>query len=410
MQVIVVGGGVAGTVAAIAFRQRGADVTIVEAYPDPGGDVGSFLSLATNGLRGLAAINCLDRVRAVGFTVARQRLWTGSGALLGDTPRARLAADSLFSVTLARSRLVAELRAAATEAGVQLVTGERVVDIRPEPPGVRAWFASGRTATGDLVVGADGIWSTARSIVDPTAPTPVYAGLYSVSGVARATGNSNGGDEAGVFNMTFGRNGSFIHLHTPEGEIWWQAQIASPLEPTPEELDDTRVLRRLAELYAREATPSAVIGATTRLHRPTRHHALEPVPTWYRDNIVLIGDAAHPVGAGQGASMAIEDGLVLASAVGGASSVGGSSVGGSSVADGLAEYQRIRRPRVPKMLKAARENRETKKAGPIGRAAQRVIMPIVLRHFYEKATGWLYRYDVTTDLLPNDHWAAKLGR
>ncbi len=31
--------------------------------------------------------------------------------------------------------------------------------------------------------------------------------------------------------------------------------------------------------------------------------------------------------------------------------------------------------------------------GPIYRAAQRVIMPIVLRHFYERATGWLYDWD-----------------
>src|SRR5439155_2474947 len=144
MRVIVVGGGVAGTVAAIALGRLGAEVTVSEAYEDPGGEVGSFLSLAANGLRGLAAIDCLDRVRDRGFPVARQRMWAGSGKLLGDVPRGRVSADPLHSVTLMRAHLVGELRTAAREAGADIVTGERLVDATQVPDGVRARFGSGR--------------------------------------------------------------------------------------------------------------------------------------------------------------------------------------------------------------------------------------------------------------------------
>ncbi len=93
MRVIVVGGGVAGAASAIALRRIGAEVTVYEAYADR--QVGSFLSLAVNGLRGLDALGCLEQVQRAGFAVLRQRMWASSGRLLGDVPRGRLSADPL---------------------------------------------------------------------------------------------------------------------------------------------------------------------------------------------------------------------------------------------------------------------------------------------------------------------------
>src|SRR4051812_20174122 len=64
MRVVVVGGGVAGSTAAIALRRIGAEVTVLEAYVDPAGQVGSFLSLAYNGLSALDELGCLGAVQA----------------------------------------------------------------------------------------------------------------------------------------------------------------------------------------------------------------------------------------------------------------------------------------------------------------------------------------------------------
>ncbi|MFD0890555.1 FAD-dependent oxidoreductase, partial [Streptosporangium algeriense] len=63
MRAIVIGAGVAGSATALALRHIGAEVTVYEAYADPAGDVGSFISLAANGLRGLEALGCLPRVQ-----------------------------------------------------------------------------------------------------------------------------------------------------------------------------------------------------------------------------------------------------------------------------------------------------------------------------------------------------------
>src|SRR5262245_57083032 len=106
MKVIVAGGGVAGAAAAVALRRIGADVTIHEAWTDPGGSVGSFLSLAGNGLRGLDALGCLEQVQRAGVDLPDQRMWSSSGKLLGTVPRGRRAGDTLHSVTLLRGDLV----------------------------------------------------------------------------------------------------------------------------------------------------------------------------------------------------------------------------------------------------------------------------------------------------------------
>jgi salicylate hydroxylase len=378
MKVVVVGGGVAGTVSAIALARMGADVTVVEAYPDPAGVVGSFVSLATNGLRGLDALGVGDRVRARGFEVPRLRMWSGSGKLLGDVARGRVAADPMHSVTLMRASLVAELRAAAAEDGVRVVTGLRLEGLTEVPDGVRAEFDDGTALTADLLVGADGIWSTTRRLLDPEAPTPEYAGVHVVSG--RASGVAA---DPEAFDLTFGRSGAFLHVPAPDGEIWWQAQVTGEQRPDLDGATDADLLARLTRLFATDAGPSAVLAATTRLHRPTLNWMLAPVRTWRGARTLIIGDAAHPVGAGQGASMAIEDGLALAAALAGA----------PSVPEGLAAFEADRRPRVTKMLKASDDNRKAKQAAPWKLRVQEVVMPIVVPRVYERATGWLYDYD-----------------
>ncbi|GGN85012.1 FAD-dependent oxidoreductase [Actinoplanes lobatus] len=378
MRTIIIGGGVAGAAAALALRHIGVDVTVYEAYEDPAGDIGSFVSLASNGLRGLGVLGCLAQVQAAGVDIPRQRMWSAGGRLLGDVPRGRGSADTLHSVTLMRGRLVAALRDAAVIAGAQIVTGERAVAVTETADGVTAEFASGLRDSADLLVSADGIWSTVRAQLDPAAPRPEYAGLYAISGVS-----SMDVVEPGVFNMTFARNGAFIHLAADNGEVWWQAQIADPIEPDRNGVPDTEWLRRTARLYQDENVPSAVIAATTRLHPPVIFQALDPVATWHSDRTVLIGDAAHPVGAGQGASMAIEDALAIAAAL----------LTEPTVANALKAYDAQRRPRIVKLLDAAEDNRGIKKAGPVKRRMQDLLMRMFLPLFYEKATAWLYSHE-----------------
>jgi 2-polyprenyl-6-methoxyphenol hydroxylase-like FAD-dependent oxidoreductase len=371
MQVTIAGGGVAGTACAIALRRIGADVTVYETHPDPAGSIGSFLSLAGNGLRALDAIGCLDTVQAIGRPVPTQRFWSSTGRLLGETPRGRRAHDTLLSVTLRRADLVAALRAKATAAGARIITGERVTGADTHDNHVRVRLAGGDTTRADLLIGADGIWSATRTLLDPRAPHPAYAGLCTVSGTATAD------IEPGVFNMTSARAGAFIHGGDRDGTVWWAAQLAEPTRPDPTTID----LALLRDRY-REPHLQDILRHVTDLHRPTLDHTLAPVPTWRGDRIVLVGDAAHPVGAGQGASMAIEDVVVLTQ-----------RLATTPVPAALAAYEHTRRPRITRMLTTGQDNRARKTRGPLRRRLGDTVMSFGLTHFHARATDWLYSYD-----------------
>jgi salicylate hydroxylase len=373
-RVTVVGGGVAGAATALALARTGARVTVLEAYRDPAGPVGSFLSLAANGLRGLDALGCLPAVQAAGFAVPRQRMWAGNGKLLGDVPRARASGDPLLSVTLRRADLVTVLREAATQAGARIVTGRAVTSAD-----LGADQAAGPLADADLIVGADGIWSATRRALDPAAPEPAYAGLYSVSGTTIPAASATLGLAPGTWNMIYGRRGAFIYLPAPDGTVWWSAQVAASEPP------DLRATSRagLAACFGGEPQAAAIIADGAGPLSGTLHHVLGPVTRPHDDRVVLVGDAVHPVGAGQGASMAIEDAVVLAQQLRRPGPAGAA----------LAEFARLRAARVGKLARTAAANRDAKTAGPVAAGLRNLFMPLLLRHFYERATAWLYDYD-----------------
>ena len=371
MRAIVAGGGVAGSAAAITLRRIGADVTVYEAYDDPAGPVGSYVSLAVNGLRALDVLGCLTRVQAAGFPVARHRLRSGSGKLLGDVARGRRPEDPLHSVTLMRADLVTALRAEALESGARILTGQRL-DAASDP----------RAADADLIVGADGIWSPTRRALDPAAPEPSYAGLYSVSGTS---GSVPAGLPRDGFNWIFARHGVFIFLPVPDGTVWWTAQVAAP-EPPP---DPAAIgVAELTALFGAEAQATAVLRSAAAVRTVNLGHVLKPLTRRHGDRIVLIGDATHPPGAGQGASIAMEDAVVLARHL--------AVAGTGAIPGALAAFDRERQPRAGKLAKMETSNRDAKTAGPIATRMREMIMPHTFNRFYEKATGWLYDFDPGT--------------
>jgi salicylate hydroxylase len=376
MRAVVVGGGVAGSASAIALARIGADVTVYEAYEDPAGPVGSYVSLAVNGLRALDALGCLAAVQAAGFPVARQRMWSGRGKLLGDVARGRRPEDPLLSVTIMRADLVTRLRAAALEAGAKIAAGQRLDGPDDE-----------RAADADLVVGADGIWSAARRALDPAAPTPTYAGLYSVSGTSGAV---PAGLPTDGFNWIFAKRGVFIYLPAPDGTVWWTAQVSASAPPA----DPAAVsVPELTDLFGGEAQAAALLRAATSVRTANLGHVLRPVTRRHDGRIVLIGDAAHPVGAGQGASIALEDAVVLARHL--------AAAGTDAIGAALAAFDAERLPRAGKLAGMETRNRDAKTAGPITTWMREVIMPHTFSRFYENATGWLYDYD--PGLLPVTH-------
>jgi 2-polyprenyl-6-methoxyphenol hydroxylase-like FAD-dependent oxidoreductase len=103
--------------------------------------------------------------------------------------------------------------------------------------------------------------------------------------------------------------------------------------------------------------------------------------------MVITGDAAHATSpsSGQGASMAIEDVIVLARSLRDT----------DRVDDALAEYERLRRRRVERVVRYSARIGQTKSPGPIGRWFRDLCMPVALKLFAgPEAQAWLYRYHI----------------
>ena len=114
---LIIGGGVAGPVAAMALRQAEIDSVVYEAYEGGADDIGAFLTFASNGLDALHTIDANDLVLAEGFPTPRMKIQSGSGKHLGDVPLGGTLPDGTVSQTLKRADLYRALRDEAVRRG-----------------------------------------------------------------------------------------------------------------------------------------------------------------------------------------------------------------------------------------------------------------------------------------------------
>jgi 2-polyprenyl-6-methoxyphenol hydroxylase-like FAD-dependent oxidoreductase len=212
-RVLIVGGGVAGPVTAMALQRAGIDAALYEAHAPSTEEVGSYLTVATNGIDALRAIDADAPVLAAGFPTPTNMLWSGSGGRLGAVSNGGVLPDGTTAHTIKRARLYRVLHQQAAARGLRIEYGRRLVDAQATPDGVTARFADGTTAAGDLLVGADGVHSATRAIIDPAAPGPRYVGLVNFGGYTHQA--APGSAEPGVWHMIFGRQAGHLPVRRP---------------------------------------------------------------------------------------------------------------------------------------------------------------------------------------------------
>ncbi|MFD8497626.1 FAD-dependent oxidoreductase [Amycolatopsis sp. NPDC059657] len=383
---LIVGGGIAGPLSAIALREAGIDSVIYEAYEKTADGVGAFLTLAVNALDALRVLDLDGVVRKLGFDTPRISIISGSGKTLGELPYGGARADGSASQTMRRADLYAALREEAIRRGVRIEYGKRLIDAEKTESGVLARFADGTTAEGDLLIGADGLRSRTREIIDPQAPSARYVGLLNIGGYAK---NVKFDLEPGVMNSIFGRSCFFACMQSPTGEVWWVANPARPVEPTAEELAAISTERwrgELMEMFAGDRGPALeVVKATDEFFAGWNTYDFPSVPKWHNGRMVIIGDAAHATSpsSGQGAAMAIEDTVVLAKCL----------RDNGDIAAALTKYESLRRERVEAVVELGKKNGDWKAAGPLARIVRDPIMRVMLKRAARggnESLRWLY--------------------
>ena len=394
---IIIGGGIAGPVTAMALQQAGIEAVVYEAYPQSANGLGGGMSIAPNGLDALDVIGVGDMVRPAGETMTGIVMQDWKGQRLGEFGNPPGVPPMQFFY---RSDLQGVLDAAARGRDIRIEYGKRLAKVTETPESVTAHFADGTQATADVLIGADGIRSTVRTLIAPDAPEPSYTGLISFG--ARVDESGLPSTDAKML-MSFGKRAFFGYQVIGSSAIWFvNLPHAEPMttaqarETAPEQW-----LRLLTEQFEADRTPAAGLISRTD---PAELLIVGPmenmprVPVWSKGRMVLVGDSAHAPSSssGQGASLAIESAIQLARCL-----------RDLPYDQAFAAYEAERRPRVERVIRETTRKNSAKTAGPVGRFINAWALRIFTRLAKPEKMGWMFDYRIDWDAPISDTRAAR---
>ncbi|MER6115851.1 NAD(P)/FAD-dependent oxidoreductase [Streptomyces sp. NPDC001743] len=386
---LVIGGGIAGPVAAMALRQAGIEAAVHEAYDHTADGVGGGMTIAPNGQDAFAAVGAGDLVRAIGTPVTAMglRSWTGK-------PLARFAPPSRLpsSLFVWRADLYRSIYDEAERRSIPLHHGKRLTGATDTGSGVTAHFADGTEASADILIGADGIRSTVRSLIDPAAPPPAYAGLVCFGARMDRSGMPS---TDGVMYMCFGKRAFFGYQIFDDSSAVWFVNLPHPAPMTVAEaqaIGAEEWMRTLRTAFADDRTPALEMISRTDAGELLITGPMENMPrvaNWTHGRMTLIGDAAHAASSssGQGASLAVESAVELARCL-----------RDLPYDQAFVAYEHMRRPRVERIIKLGARTNSNKTAGPLGRALRDLVMPAAMKLINPEKTAWQFDHHIDWDV------------
>jgi len=342
--IAIVGGGIGGLFAANALIAQGLDVSVYEQAPALG-EVGAGVYLTPNSVRHLERLGFGPAVEKWGARVgANSHYFRQDGTPIAPV---QVTDSSGWNATFGmhRADFVNFLAAALPEGVVK--TGHRCVGFAQEGDKARVTFANGASVEADIVIGADGIHSELRPYVFPPSD-PVFSNTSAYRGTVpherlpdwpmdRWQMWLGKGKHFLVFPLRAGKLINFVGFVPADEEM--KESWSAPGDPDALRRDFAGWDPRLENLLAH-------VDKTFRWALYDR----EPLPTWTKGRLTLLGDAAHPMlpHLGQGANQSIEDGMALATIL--------ARTDHRSTPAALEAYERLRRERVAQVQRGAREN------------------------------------------------------
>ncbi len=389
-RILIAGAGIGGFVAALALVQRGFEVALYEQAAELH-EVGAGLQIAPNGSRVLRAIGvepALETMVSVAASREMRLFSTGQSRRLPNAAAAMARFGSPIWLVHRGDLHQTLVSALARCAPGAVHVGARCMGLEQDAAGVTLLLESGEQVRGDALIGADGVHSRIRETlfgdghaaftgfmawraVVPMARLPVRLRQQGLAGWAGPHGHI----------MTYPlRRGEMLNFVGAVARDNWQVESWS-------EAGTVEECRR--DFAGWHDDVLAVIDAIDVPYKWALigHQALE---NWSTGRVSLLGDACHPTlpFLGQGANMAIEDGMVLARCL----------EAFADVTEALRRYEAARFGRTSRIVADSLAN------------AARVHNPLLAdpqqarafmdREFAPGAVGarygWLYEYDAMT--------------
>jgi salicylate hydroxylase len=344
VEVAVVGGGIGGLFAANALVAHGIPVSVYEQAPALG-EVGAGVFLTPNSVRQLQRVGLGPAVEKWGARVGPDsRYFRHDGAPIAPV---QVTDSTGWNATFGMHRAdLVEFLANALPPGI-VHTGHRCTGFAQDGNRAHVSFANGATVEADIIVGADGIHSELRPYVYPPSD-PVFSGSVAYRGIVPHTLLPHWPTNA--WQMWLGKGKHFLTFPVRAGKLInyvgfvpadqkMKESWSSPGEPD--------VLRQ--EFAGWDPRIESVLQRVQMTFRWALYDR-EPLPSWTRGRLTLLGDAAHPMlpHLGQGANQSIEDGMALATIL--------TRADRRNAPAALLAYERLRRERVAQVQRGAREN------------------------------------------------------
>ncbi|EPS39695.1 hypothetical protein H072_6538 [Dactylellina haptotyla CBS 200.50] len=355
LEIVIIGGGIAGLGLAIALHSQGFQCTVYEQAPEKGRFSGAIM-LAPNSLRILDTLGIYDRIRVKGWSFEAVAMKDMEG---NTTDRIFLGSKKLFQydvLRIYRNVFVKELQAICHERGINVKYETKYSHIVEErKDGVTFVLADGTQINCTVLIAADGIHSKVRKHVYPDID-PQYTGILVVCGaVKRNLLDVSEKDEMDGPVMYPGKNGAFVMAPQDfdASEYMAGTQRAFPAQTKEgwgKLAQDPKFLHGFLEEGIEDRQPivqSAIRNIDTDSIYIWAFHTLPKLPKWSSEGgrIIILGDAAHaiPPTTGQGANQALEDVYSLALLMATKSE-------GTTVAKAVEWWQQMRQERIDKLL------------------------------------------------------------
>jgi len=340
--IAIIGAGIGGAAAAVALEQAGFNVDVFEQAFELR-EVGGGIVVRAPTMALLDRWGVLDGLRPNLVEVKLMEIRDRSGGVLATAPAALEGeAESVYPHHRAdiHNALVSKL------SPTRLHLGHRVASVENGSEHAEATFENGRRIRARLIVGADGLRSIVRKLIDATPMTFLKQVTNRTIAPASLLPPGMPNDRIRIWQDGMRRlialpirNGTEITLNaaipadTPPQRFWSSAPLGELL---PYYTDFEPLVTRLIE------------GGTVPI---TTHPVCDkdPIEQWTDRHIVLLGDAAHPMSPmnGQGANQAMQDAGALAAALSGRHR--------DDLQSALTEYQSIRAPATARIQMLSRK-------------------------------------------------------
>jgi salicylate hydroxylase len=357
------GGGIGGLATALAASASGCEVQVLE-KAEKFAEIGAGLQLAPNASRVLDALGILDDVRKHACFPPRLVLMDAiTGKELTSVESGRQFTERYgypYFVVHRADLLDAEVAACRNHPGIALESGKEVISIEETAQAVQAVCSDGSQYEADALIGADGLWSTTRKYI--TDARPVCSEFVAYRGT---TAPERVPHREGLDNMTIwiGPDLHLVQYPLRAGQIYNQVAVFRSLRYRPgmDANDDWGNADEFVESFSKTCPYLQSCVPLLDHYRRWPMYFAEPLPSWTKGRVTLLGDAAHPMlqYLAQGACQALEDAVCMGRQI---------EANPQDFLAAFKAYETARRPRTARVQISALKFGEFKHIDGMGRA------------------------------------------